>query len=273
MKKTKDQTNETQPDSQQLLSSINQTVHNLTKPAFEGISEEAKQLSPNEALVLAIAQCENVAADKFNPHFKSKYFGLGDLLAEVKPVFRKYGLTILQTPYTSETRIALKTEVLHFSGHRFDFGELGIKSEGQNLQQLGSITTYLRRYAISTIAGVSSDTDLDDDGNSATGKSYPAPAYAPKPASKPVQSGSGATIYGIVPTAKVAESVTNGSGKWWESIGLTSVAQIKSAEAILWKKGWLNEGELLEFLPDDKVAMLTGNPKMTQAFLEAVNNG
>lgn len=257
MKKTKDQTNETQPDSQQLLASINQTVHNLTKPDFDGISEEAKQLSPNEALVLAVNHCSNVAAEKFNPHFKSHYFGLGDLLSEVKPVFLKYGLTILQTPYTTETRIALKTEVLHASGHRFDFGELAVKSEGTNLQQLGSITTYLRRYAISTITGISADTDTtDDDGNTATGKSYPAPAYA-KPSVKPIQ--------------KPHQDAS--AGKWWEGIGITTTAQLKAAEAILWKKGWLAEGELLEFLPDDKVAMLTGNPKMTQAFIEAVNNG
>ena len=246
MKKTKDQT-EDNPASQQLLPSIT--------PAFEGISEAAKQLSPNEALVLAVSHCSNVAAEKFNPHFKSRYFGLSDLLAEVKPVFLKYGLTILQTPYTTETRIALKTEVLHASGHRFDFGELAVKSEGTNLQQLGSITTYLRRYSISTIAGISGDTDLDDDGNSATGKSYTAPAYA-KPF-KPIQ--------------KPQPDADN--GKWWEGIGITTVAQLKAAEAILWKKGWLTEGELLEFLPEDKVLVLTGNPKMTQAFMEAVNNG
>jgi len=247
MKKTKDQ-NENQPASQQLLPS--------TTTAFEGISEAAKQLTPNEALVLAVNHCSNVAAEKFNPHFKSKYFGLSDLLAEVKPVFLKYGLTILQTPYTTETRIALKTEVLHASGHRFDFGELAVKSEGTNLQQLGSITTYLRRYAISTITGISADTDTtDDDGNTATGKSYQAPAY-PKPF-KPIQKPQ--------PDAS--------AGKWWEGIGITTVAQLKAAEAILWKKGWLAEGELLEFLPEDKVTMLTGNPKMTQAFIEAVNNG
>jgi hypothetical protein len=248
MKKAKDQTTEDQP-------AANHTAHNyINAPVLEGISEEAKKLSPNEALILAISDCSNIAAEKFNPHFKSRYFGLGDLLAEIKPVFRKYGLAILQTPYTNESRIALKTEVLHCSGHRFDFLELGIKSEGHNLQQLGSVTTYLRRYAISTIAGVSSDDALDDDGNTATGKPYPAPAYS-KPASKP------------------AQAITKTADKWWLSIGLTSVEQIKAAEAILWKKGWLAEGELLEFLPDDKVAMLTGNPKMTQAFLEAVNNG
>jgi len=252
MKKAKDQ-NEDTPASQQLLDSIKQTVHNITKPTLEGISEAAKQLSPNEALVLAIAHCENVAADKFNPHFKSKYFGLSDLLAEVKPIFLKYGLTILQTPYTTETRIALKTEVLHHTGHRFDFGELAVKSEGTNLQQLGSITTYLRRYSISTLAGISGDTDLDDDGNAATHKPYPAQAYAKPVMQKPQ------------PEAKAST--------WWVAIGIDTVAKVKSAEAILWKKGWLAEGELLEFLPEDKVQLLTGNPKMTQAFMEAVNNG
>jgi len=237
MKKTKDST---QPEAQASIPAI--------IPAT--LSEAVKQLSPNEALILAIAHCSNVAAEKFNPHFKSKYFGLGDLLAEAKPVFASYGLAILQTAYTTDTRIALKTEVLHHTGHRFDFGELAVKSEGTNLQQLGSITTYLKRYAISTLAGISAETDLaDDDGNLG---SKPKP-YASQAIAKP--------------------QTSQPSKSWWESIGITTPTQIQTAEGILWKKGWLREGEQLDFLPEDKVQTLTGNPKMTQAFMEAVNNG
>ncbi len=239
MKKPKDPT---QPEAQ---ASIPTTT--TTTPVT--LSEAVKQLSPFEALVLAIANCQNVAADKFNPHFKSKYFGLGDLLAEAKPVFASYGLAILQTPYTDDGKISVKTEVLHHTGHRFDFKELSVRAEGTNLQQLGSITTYLKRYAISTIAGISADTDLaDDDGNLAS-KSKPYAQPSPKPqASQP-------------------------SKAWWESIGITTPTQTQAAEAILWKKGWLREGEQLDFLLEDKVQLLTGNPKMTQAFMEAVNNG
>lgn len=256
MRKTKDST---QPEQ---VEPINETTQPVGTPQV--ISDFARQLSPNEALVLAIAQCENVAADKFNPHFKSKYFGLGDLLAEVKPIFLKYGLTILQTAYTEEGKVSVKTEVLHFSGHRFDFKEMGIKSEGLDLQKIGSVTTYLRRYSISTLAGISADTDnTDDDGNAATNKPYPQHSYI-----KPSRPAVNASISPAMPTKAQAKE----EGKWWITIGLLSVDQIKTAEAILWKKGWLKEGELLEFLPDDKVQMLTSNPKMTQAFMEAVNN-
>jgi len=239
MKKTKDNT---QPEAQATTPTI---ITPVTLP------DAVKQLSPNEALVLAIAHCHNVAAEKFNPHFKSKYYGLSDLLAEVKPVFCSYGLVILQTSHTEDGKISVKTEVLHHTGHRFDFKELSVKSEGANLQMVGSITTYLRRYAISTLAGISADTDLaDDDGNLASrSKPYAQPVTAkPQPSQKPSQA-------------------------WWESIGITTPTQVSAAEGILWKKGWLREGEQLDFLPDDKVQLLTGNPKMTQAFLEAVNNG
>lgn len=253
MKKPKENT---QPEAQA----------NITTPAFTfTISEEVRKLSPTEALVLAISHCSNVAAQKFNPHFKSNYFGLGDLLAEVKPVFATYGLTILQTPYTEDGRISVKTEVLHHTGHRFDFRELSVKSEGTNLQQLGSITTYLRRYAISTIAGISADKDnTDDDGNTATGKTITA-TYATGVA--PVRKAS----YQPVINASIQPSKPSQS--WWESIGITTPTQVQAAEAILWKKGWLREGEQLDFLAEDKVQTLTGNPKMTQAFMEAVNNG
>ena len=48
------------------------------------LSDEIRKLSPTEALVLAIASCENVEAKRINPHFKSSYFGLGDLFVFIK---------------------------------------------------------------------------------------------------------------------------------------------------------------------------------------------
>ena len=76
-------------------------------------SNPAADMSATEALVAGIAACGNVQATRVNPHFRSKYFGLGDLLAQVKPTLAAYGLVILQVPYTSEDRISVKTEILH----------------------------------------------------------------------------------------------------------------------------------------------------------------
>ena len=59
-----------------------------------------------------------------------------------------------------------------------------MEGKKQDPQSLGSILTYLRRYMLSSFAGISAD---DDDGNSASGKSYPQPPQNPQPPQQPLQ--------------------------------------------------------------------------------------
>lgn len=222
------------------------------------ISDEIRKLSPTEALVLAIASCENVEAKRINPHFKSSYFGLGDLLAQVKPSFAAYGLAFIQVANTSDERISIQTKVVHISGHIFEFGELGIKGGGK-LQDTGSALTYLRRYAMATIAGVA--VDMDDDGNAA---SKPQPYGQPKPYQQ-----AGAINAAIYPSpARKDDKVVT----WYvDGLGNLTPAQTKAAAQILVQKGWLVDGETLEQLPTIHQLELTTSPKMCQAFLKAIN--
>jgi hypothetical protein len=210
------------------------------KPAAE--QKPAAEMSATEALVAAIAACGNVQATRVNPHFRSRYFGLGDLLAQVKPAFAAYGLAILQTPYTSEGCIKVKTEVLHGkSGHRFDFNELGIAAAG-NLQATGSAMTYLKRYAIATIAGVASDDEAEDDGNAA---SRPIQHTAPK--SQPA-------------AAKPA---------WFVAAGINTPQAQEVAAELLRRKGWLGAGDGLQELDEAKIAALQQG-RMMQTFVDAI---
>jgi hypothetical protein len=219
-------------------------------------ADYVKKLSPTEALVLAIASCQNVEAKRINPHFKSSYFGLGDLLDQVKPAFAAYGLAFIQVANTSDERISIQTKVVHISGHIFEFGELGIKGGGK-LQDTGSALTYLRRYALATIAGVA--TDLDDDGNAA---SKPQPqAYSIQ--HKPYQA-----------KAAAPEQLRQDDKRvtWYiDGLGELNPAQAKVAAQILVHKGWLQEGESLMDLPTIHQLELTTSPKMCQAFLKAIN--
>lgn len=216
------------------------------------LSDEIRKLSPTEALVLAIASCENVEAKRINPHFKSSYFGLGDLLAQVKPSFAAYGLAFIQVANTSDERISIQTKVVHISGHIFEFGELGIKGGGK-LQDTGSALTYLRRYAMATIAGVA--VDMDDDGNAA---SKPQQYSQPKPYQPAIAP---------APLRKDDKLVS-----WYvDGLGNLTPAQTKAAAQILVQKGWLADGESLEQLaPIHQVELIT-SPKMCQAFLKAIN--
>jgi hypothetical protein len=211
--------------------------------------EFVRTLTPHEAFVKAISECENVTASRINPHFRSKYFGLADLLAEIKPVLGRYGLAAWQVPCSNADRVWITTTIIHTSGHKFECGELGVNAAGLNQQNIGSVFTYLKRYALSTCLGVASETE-DDDGHQAAKLSTPAQpsTYQAKPQPKP-----------------------QASGQWWTDLGLTTEEQIKVATDILVNKGWLADGAGLKDLPQSQAAEIA-TPRMRQAFLEAVKS-
>jgi hypothetical protein len=213
--------------------------------------EFVRSLSPYEALVKAISECENVTASRINSHFKSRYYGLSDLLAEIKPVLGRYGLAAFQVPCSNADRVWISTSIIHISGHIFNCGELGVNAAGLNQQNIGSVFTYLKRYALSTVVGVASETE-DDDGHQAT-KTLPTQTVTAK----------------VTPYQRQDDKRI--SGKWWTDLGLTTDEQIKVATDILVTKGWLPDGAPLEALAAAHQADLA-NPKMKLAFLEAVKS-
>ena len=53
-----------------------------------------------------------IAKDSTNPYFKSKYFDINGLLAEIKPVLNEIGLVVLQPLAHVEGKPALQTIIL-----------------------------------------------------------------------------------------------------------------------------------------------------------------
>ena len=210
--------------------------------------EFVRTLTPYEAFIKAISECQNVTASRINPHFRSKYFGLADLLAEVKPVLGRYGLAAWQVPCSNADRVWITTTIIHTSGHKFECGELGVNAAGLNQQNIGSVFTYLKRYALSTCLGVASELE-DDDGHQASKPSTPVQTYQAKP--------------------QTQQPKPQSSGQWWTDLGLTTEESVKAGTLILVSKGWLNDGDTLKELSEFQVKELS-NPKMRQAFLEAI---
>jgi hypothetical protein len=134
-------------------------------------------------LVAALAQLDNVKANKVNPAFKgSRYISLDALLEAVKPVLLDHDLALIQTLVSQEGKVGVSTAFLHASGERFEFGTLLVKAEGLTAQQIGGAITYIRRQSIQTACGIS--VDLDDDGAVASGF-RPTPSQASAPAFSP----------------------------------------------------------------------------------------
>src|SRR5699024_555817 len=64
-------------------------------------------------------------------------------------------------------RVGVATLLTHESGEYIEFDPVFMKADKETAQGAGALITYLKRYTLSAIFGITSD--QDDDGNSASG--------------------------------------------------------------------------------------------------------
>lgn len=103
-----------------------------------------------------------------NPFFKSKYVPLESVVEVVNQFGPKNGLSFTQWPsVNAENRIGVSTLLMHTSGEWIEYDPIYMKSAKDDAQGAGSVITYLKRYSLSAIYGITSDED--DDGNHASG--------------------------------------------------------------------------------------------------------
>ena len=135
------------------------------------------------ALATARAKAQGAIApalkDATNPHYRSHYASLASIVEAVRPALAANGLSVVQTPLAAPAgSIALETRLLHASGEWIG-GVASIRLVKDDAQGAGSGLTYLRRYALAAMVGVT--TTEDDDANAAS-----APPRAEPPRSAPV---------------------------------------------------------------------------------------
>ena len=123
------------------------------------------------ALSKAQGEIENAAKNSANPHFKSKYADLAEVLNTVRPVFAKHGLSLIQSTEFNGSLVSVTTLLAHASGG-FLTATASCVPAKTDAQGVGSATTYLRRYSAASVAGIAQE---DDDGNSAAHSGKPAP--------------------------------------------------------------------------------------------------
>ena len=141
------------------------------------------------ALAKAQLQIEPASKNATNPHFRSHYADLASIWDACRGPLNTNGLSIVQFPCDGEVgRTGLCTMLLHSSGE-FISEVVTTRSQKDDPQGLGSALTYLRRYALAAVVGVTATED--DDGNAASTPvnarvSAPAPRpYIPPPVSMP----------------------------------------------------------------------------------------
>lgn len=119
-----------------------------------------------KAFCKAQSELTDPKRDAVNPHFKSKYVAIDDLLGAVRPVLNSHGLSIMQVAGGDGSNITITTILMHESGEYIEYEPLTLKAVKTDPQGAGSAITYGRRYSLSAILGVAWDDD--DDGNGAS---------------------------------------------------------------------------------------------------------
>jgi len=118
------------------------------------------------ALVKAQEELKNSFKSATNPHFKSKYSPLDEIINGIKPVLAKHGLAITQDISGDGDRVTISTLIMHESGEWIEQTGLTIKPAKTDAQGTCGAVTYGRRYSLQAALNISSDDD--DDGNEAS---------------------------------------------------------------------------------------------------------
>lgn len=123
------------------------------------------------ALAKAQAEIQGAIKDKKNPHFKSQYADISNVIDAVRPAYAKYGLSFTQVIHDATDAVGVETLTIHESGEWLSNGIIFVPVSKKDAQGYGSALTYGRRYSLVAAAGVAQE---DDDGNAAVKTAPPA---------------------------------------------------------------------------------------------------
>lgn len=100
------------------------------------------------------------------------YTDLEGIFDALKEVYLEHKIAVLQTPNTflleGTLMVSVETMLLHESGEWVKSEPLSVAASNE-IQGLGGQITYMKRYSLSAISGIS--TEKDDDANGASGNS------------------------------------------------------------------------------------------------------
>lgn len=129
----------------------------------ENINELAKSLAIFQTKV------KQPLKDANNPFFKSKYVPLQNVVQAVTETAGELGLSFIQYPVNEENKIGVITLLMHESGQYIETDPIFTHIAKQDPQAVGSAISYMKRYSLSAVFGITAD--LDDDAESAMDRS------------------------------------------------------------------------------------------------------
>ena len=124
-------------------------------------SELINELSA--ALAKAQLEIKNPAKNATNPFLKNRYADLGSCLNAIRAVAAVNGLAFVQSVEMFGDSISISSQISHSSGQWIrQMATTGVQGGGKNLMQdVGSMSTYLKRYQAQSMWAISGDDDTD----------------------------------------------------------------------------------------------------------------
>ena len=123
----------------------------------------------NEAMANFREECPTIERARKVEHNKTKFAGLAESIEAIRPFLSKHGLSHQWKTRQEAAVITVECTVTHRMGHSesTSLSASPDKSGGKNdIQAIGSTVSYLERYTLYAILGLSSR-EMDDDGKGA----------------------------------------------------------------------------------------------------------
>jgi len=131
------------------------------------------------ALVKAQANMGKALKQADNPHFRSKYADLGNVMDACMPSLNEAGIAVIQPTGEDENGLFVETILIHGESGESLSCRVPLILGKKDMQGYGSAVSYARRYGLLSMAGVAAASD-DDDGNAAAAAAPKAPKEQPK---------------------------------------------------------------------------------------------
>lgn len=166
-----------------------------------------------------------------NPHFRSKYADLNEVLEVSKKALNESGIFIAQAPGKDSYGQFVETSLINAEDGQQISGRVYFSGNEDNLQKIGAAITYARRFGLKSLLAME---DTDDDGETAVGRGYSAPK--PAPSAPKTERGSRTNPYDpklIVINPPVQAALPKGPSRKTveEKISLTSKVMIDQKKA------------------------------------------
>lgn len=144
---------------------------------------EAKSALEAFNAAFAEMQCEMPSVEKRteNMHTKKMYADLDDINRMVRPVMAKFGFGVSFKVKNNDGAVKIVGILMHKAGHREETEMILPLDKGHQrnaVQEVGSTTTYGKRYVMCALLNITSGDDNDNDGYVETAEQLITPAQA-----------------------------------------------------------------------------------------------